>query len=68
MPTQIRPPSVPAIDQTGMADVHATSITPLAIIAVLVLVLHLAFSAALERSHAGTANVGTEAEQSLPYD
>ena len=80
MPTQIRPPSAPVIDQTATADLHSISITPLTIIASLILALNLACSAALERSHAGSAigpsSVGAnveirravEAEPSLPYD
>ena len=54
MPTQIRRPSAQALAPAA-PDVDPNSLTPLAIIAILVFVLHLAGAAMLGRSQASLA-------------
>jgi hypothetical protein len=79
MPTQIKRPTVQALAPTT-PDVSSNNFTPLAIIAILVVVLHLAGTAMLGRAQTGpaiAAAVSDEAgcvkpprqkERSLPYD
>ena len=79
MPTQIRPPSVPTLAPTA-PDVSSNNLTPLTIIAILVVVLHLAGVAVLGHSQAsqakepsmsaeaGCAGQPAKKEWSLPYD
>ena len=52
MPMEIRRPSTRIIEQIRAPDVTSLSLTPLAIIAVLAFVLHLAGGMMLERSQA----------------
>jgi hypothetical protein len=83
MPTKIRRPSAPIIEAARTSEAHPLSIAPLAIIASLAFVLHLAAGAVLDRSHASqfapaaVGGVGDEAlctaeaklpEPVLPYD
>jgi hypothetical protein len=89
MPTEIRSPSAPLIEQaetpqavpSGINSPDATSLdlTPLAIAAILALVLHVASGVMLDRSHASPVGAAlddgvtcpTEAsppQPSLPYD
>ena len=53
MPTEIRRPSAQIIQQPRAPEAPPLSLTLLGVIAVLTLVLHLATSAVLYRSHAG---------------
>ena len=83
MPMEIRRPSTRIIEQTRAPDVTSLSLTPLAIIAVLAFVLHLAGGMMLYRSQAsgmigagsvvvddevGCAVEPRQTERSLPYD
>ena len=84
MPTEIRRPSAPTVQQAGAPDASPLGLIPLGIIATLAIVLHFAAYAVLDRSHAGQitpivfdAAAGDEAictsetkqaERSLPYD
>jgi hypothetical protein len=84
MPMEITPPSEPTVGHArtpkiNSRDVTPLSLTPLAIIAILVLVLHLTSSAMGDRPHAdpAIARAGDEAgcladvlprELSLPID
>ena len=89
MPTEIRNPSAPLIEQAGTPqtvpsginslDATVLGLTPLAIAAVLALVLHVASGVMLDRSHASpigaavddcvTCQAETSAPRpSLPYD
>jgi hypothetical protein len=52
MPTQIRDPLLSIVDAATTPDASPPSITPLAIIAIVAFVLHLAAGAVLDRSHA----------------
>jgi hypothetical protein len=75
MPTQLRRPSAPALAPAA-PDVNSNSLTPLTIVAILVLVLNLAGAAMLGRSQAkaivaaeaGCSGEPTQKERSLPYD
>jgi hypothetical protein len=53
MPTQTRRSFVPNTEAPTTFDARPPSITPLATIAILAFVLHLAMGAVLDRSHAG---------------
>ena len=84
MPSEIRRPSVPFNEPIRAPDIGALNLAPLAIVAVLTLVFHVAIGVVLDRSHAGQAttasalgvtdeetNCGAEPkrpELSLPYD
>jgi len=83
MPTEIRRPSAPIIQQAGAPDASPLGLIPLGIIATLAIVLHFAAYAVLDRSHAGQITpivfgaaggepiCGSETEQAepaLPYD
>jgi hypothetical protein len=89
MPTEIRSPSAPLIEQaetpqavpSGINSPDATSLdlTPLAIAAILALVLHVASGVMLDRSHASPKGAALDEavtrpaeasppQPSLPYD
>jgi hypothetical protein len=84
MPTEIRRSFVPNTEAPTTSDARPPSITPLAIIAILAFVLHLAMGAVLDRSHASpimaSASVGASDDETrcaaeakppepvLPYD
>ena len=64
MPTEIRRPSVPGTENPTTSDARPLSITALAIIAILALVLHLAMGAVLDRSHASPTVASTAVGES----
>lgn len=88
MPTEIKPPSAPTIGHaesqvllSGISSPEARplKLTPLVIIAVLTLVLHVATGIVLDRSHASPADAALDdavtcpaaaksPQPSLPYD
>ena len=84
MPSEIRRPSVPFNEPVRAPDIGALNLAPLAIVAILTLVFHVAIGVVLDRSHAGhtmtspalsvtddETNCGAEPkqlEQSLPFD
>jgi hypothetical protein len=88
MPTEIKPPSAPTIgpgeSQALLSGINShearpLNLTPLVIIAVLTLVLHVATGIVLDRSHASPAEVALDdavtcpagaklPQPALPYD
>jgi len=88
MPTEIKSPSAPAIEPgesqtllsgTSPHEARPLNLTPLIIIAVLTLVLHVATGIALDRSHASPMGVALDEavtcaawtkppQPALPYD
>jgi hypothetical protein len=89
MPTEIGSPSAPLIEQvetpqavpSGINSPDATSLglTPLAIVAILALILHVASGVMLDRSHASPAGEAldeavtcpaetSQPQPALPYD
>lgn len=89
MPTEINRPSVPTVGPAGTPlaelpevntlDTNSLGLTPLAIAAILALVLHVAAGVMLDRSHASPATTAFEncvtcpaeaspSQPSLPYD
>jgi hypothetical protein len=84
MPTEITRPSAPTVQRIGTPgpssrDVKPLSLTALAIIAALVIIIHVAAGAVLDRSHAQASIAATDDEamcmgdakppvSSLPFD
>jgi hypothetical protein len=73
MPTETTPPSAPSGRRGGTPgscprDVTPLSLTALAIIAILVLVLHVASGETVGRSHANSPIVAPAAEFNRPVD
>jgi len=89
MPTEINRPSAPAIGATGTPpdilpetnspEANSLGLTPLAIAAILALVLHVASGVILDRSHASPMGAAVDdcmtcpaeassPQPSLPYD
>ena len=88
MPTEIKPPSAPTIGPGGSQallsgisshEARPLNLTPLVIIAVLTLTLHVATGIVLDRSHAGPADAALDdavtspaganpPHSALPYD
>lgn len=84
MPTEIRRPSVQINEPATASDGSPLNLTPLAIVAILTFIFHLAIGVVLDRSRAGQmtpspapsvtaeeTNCGAEPkqlEQSLPFD